>query len=70
MKKFMSIILIVIRIYISYKFVGGLIMNMINPKDFPLENLNWLLYYLVFDIWIQLVISNSIQENTTEVSEQ
>ena len=70
MKKFMSIILIVIRIYISYKFVGGLIMNMINPKDFPIENLNWLLYYLVFDIWIQLVISNSIQETTTEVSEQ
>ena len=62
MKKFMSIILIVIRIYICYKFVGGLIMNMVNPKDFPLENLNWLLYYLVFDIWIQIVIPTPSEE--------
>lgn len=70
MKKFLSIILIAIRIYISYKFVGGLIMNMINPKDYPLDNLNWLLYYLVFDIWIQLVVPNSISENTTVDVEQ
>lgn len=58
----MSIILIVIRIYICYKFVGGLIMNMVNPKDFPIENLNWLLYYLVFDIWIQIVIPTPSEE--------
>lgn len=70
MKKFLSIILIAIRIYISYKFVGGLIMNMINPKDFPIDNLNWLLYYLVFDIWIQLVIPNTISDNTIEDVEQ
>lgn len=70
MKKFLSIILIAIRIYISYKFVGGLIMNMVNPKDFPLDNLNWLLYYLVFDIWIQLVIPNTVSDNTTEDVEQ
>lgn len=70
MKKFLSIILIAIRIYISYKFVGGLIMNMVNPKDFPLDNLNWLLYYLVFDIWIQLVIPNTVSDNTTEGVEQ
>jgi hypothetical protein len=70
MKKFLSIILIAIRIYISYKFVGGLIMNMINTKDYPLDNLNWLLYYLVFDIWIQLVVPNSISENTTVDVEQ
>ena len=62
MKKFMSIILIVIRIYICYKFVGGLIMNMVNPKDFPIENLNWLLYYLVFDIWIQIVVPTPSEE--------
>ena len=58
----MSIILIVIRIYICYKFVGGLIMNMVNPKDFPIENLNWLLYYLVFDIWIQIVVPTPSEE--------
>jgi hypothetical protein len=29
-----------------------------------------LLYYLVFDIWIQLVIPNTISENTTEDVEQ
>jgi hypothetical protein len=70
MKNFMSIILIIIRIYICFKFVGGLIMNSINPIEYPLQNLDWLLYYLVFDIWIQLVIPNSISNETTEVSEQ
>ena len=62
MKNFLSIILIGIRIYISYKFVGGLIMNSINPSEYPLQNLDWLLYYLVFDIWIQLVITTPLQE--------
>ena len=70
MKNFMSIILIIIRIYICFKFVGGLIMNSMNHIEYPLQNLDWLLYYLVFDIWIQLVIPNSISNETTEVSEQ
>jgi hypothetical protein len=62
MKNFLSIILIGIRIYICFKFVGGLIMNSINPNEYPLQNLDWLLYYLVFDIWIQLVIPIPSQE--------
>jgi hypothetical protein len=70
MKKFLSVFLIGIRIYICFKFVGGLIMNTVNPNEYPLQNLDWLLYYLVFDIWIQLVIPNTISENTTEDVEQ
>lgn len=70
MKNFLSLILIGIRIYICFKFVGGLILNTINPNDFPLDNLNWLLYYLVFDIWVQLIIPNTISEKTTEDVEQ
>jgi hypothetical protein len=62
MKNFLSIILIGIRIYICFKFVGGLIMNSINSNEYPLQNLDWLLYYLVFDIWIQLVIPTPSQE--------
>ena len=62
MKNFLSIILIGIRIYICSKFVGGLIMNSINSNEYPLQNLDWLLYYLVFDIWIQLVIPTPSQE--------
>lgn len=70
MKNFLSLILIGIRIYICFKFVGGLILNTINHNDYPLDNLNWLLYYLVFDIWIQLVIPNAISEKTIEDVEQ
>lgn len=70
MKNFLSLILIGIRIYICFKFVGGLILNTINPNDFPLDNLNWLLYYLVFDIWVQLIIPNTISEKTIEDVEQ
>jgi len=69
MKNFLTLILIGIRIYICFKFVGGLILNSVNPNEYPLQNLNWLLYYLVFDIWVQLVIPNSVSNETTEVSE-
>jgi hypothetical protein len=37
-------------------------MNSINSNEYPLQNLDWLLYYLVFDIWIQLVIPTPSQE--------
>lgn len=70
MKNFLSLILIGIRIYICFKFISGLILNTVNPNDYPLDNLNWLLYYLVFDIWIQLVVPDAISEKTTEDAEQ
>lgn len=63
MKNFLSLILIGVRIYICFKFVSGLILNSINPTEYPLQNLDWLLYYLVFDIWLQLVIPNQTTEN-------
>jgi hypothetical protein len=67
MKKFLMIFLIGVRFYICYRVIGGLIMNTINPEQYPLENITWWIYYLIFDTWLQQIIPNSL---TDEVSEQ
>lgn len=56
------IFLVVIRLYIFYRVVGGLIMNSINPQQNPLDNITWWIYYLIFDIWLQQIIPNNITE--------
>jgi hypothetical protein len=62
MKKFLMIFLVVIRLYVCYRVVGGLIMNSINPQQHPLDNITWWIYYLIFDIWLQQIIPNNVTE--------
>jgi hypothetical protein len=66
MKKFLMIFLIVIRLYVCYRVVGGLIMNSINPQQNPLDNITWWIYYLIFDIWLQQIIPNNVSESNDE----
>ena len=66
MKKFLMVFLILVRLYICYKVIGGLIMNSINPTQYPLENITWWVYYLIFDIWLQQIIPNNITESNDE----
>ncbi len=61
------IFLVVVRLYICYKVVGGLIMNSINPQLYPLDNLNWWIYYLIFDTWLQQIIPNSVIESNNQI---
>jgi hypothetical protein len=66
MKKFLMIFLVVIRLYVCYRVVGGLIMNSINPQQNPLDNITWWIYYLIFDIWLQQIIPNNVSESNDE----
>ena len=60
------IFLVVIRLYVCYRVVGGLIMNSINPQQNPLDNITWWIYYLIFDIWLQQIIPNNVTEPNDE----
>jgi hypothetical protein len=60
------IFLVVIRLYVCYRVVGGLIMNSINPQQNPLDNITWWIYYLIFDIWLQQIIPNNVSESNDE----
>ena len=66
MKKFLMIFLVVIRIYVCYKVISGLIMNSVNPQQYPLDNIMWWIYYMIFDTWLQQIIPNSITEDSDE----
>jgi hypothetical protein len=66
MKKFLMVFLVVIRLYVCYRVVGGLIMNSINPQQNPLDNITWWIYYLIFDIWLQQIIPNNVTEPNDE----
>jgi hypothetical protein len=60
------VFLVVIRLYVCYRVVGGLIMNSINPQQNPLDNITWWIYYLIFDIWLQQIIPNNVSESNDE----
>lgn len=60
------VFLVVIRLYVCYRVVGGLIMNSINPQQNPLDNITWWIYYLIFDIWLQQIIPNNVTEPNDE----
>ena len=60
------IFLVGIRIYVCYKVIGGLIMNSVNPEQYPLDNIMWWIYYMIFDTWLQQIIPNSINEDSDE----
>ena len=60
------VFLVVIRLYVCYRVVGGLIMNSINPQQNPLDNITWWIYYLIFDIWLQQIIPNNVTDPNDE----
>ena len=56
MGKLFGVLLLIGRVYIIYKIVFLLFMTQLNPQEYPMEKLTWWIYFLVFDIWLQLVL--------------
>lgn len=53
-----NILIWIARIYLGFKFIWVLIANTINPEAYPLSDLDWFLYFLVFDIWLHMISQN------------
>lgn len=51
---FLKLILLLIKIYIFCKIIYLLYMTNNYPSDYPIESLTWWIYFLVFDIWLEL----------------
>jgi len=56
MGRLFGILLLIGRVYIICRIVFLLFMTQQNPQEYPLEKLTWWIYFLVFDIWLQLVL--------------
>ncbi len=60
-----NILVAIARIYLGIKFLWVLIMNQVNPENYPLESLQWFLYFMIFDIWLHS-ISRNVKMNDDE----
>ena len=38
-------------------------MNLRNPMEYPLENLNWFLYFFVWELWTYNAMTKPIDDN-------
>ena len=56
MSKLFGILLLIGRIYIICKITFLLFMTQLNPMEYPMEKLTWWIYFLVFDIWLQIML--------------
>lgn len=54
MKKLLIFTLVAIRIFVMIKVSYLLFKSTTDEENFPVENLTWWIYYLIFDIWIVL----------------
>jgi hypothetical protein len=54
--KILWLILLVSRIYITYKLITLLYLTQLNPVEYPMDKLTWWGYLLIFDIWLQFVL--------------
>jgi len=48
----------IIQIYILVKVSYLLFMTSYNPELYPLSMLNWWIYFLIFDIWMNTILPN------------
>jgi hypothetical protein len=48
---------------LGIRFLWVLIMNQVNPETYPLESLQWFVYFMIFDIWLH-TISKDIKTDT------
>ena len=50
-KLIFNFLILLSRILIGIYFFYLLVMNLRNPIDYPLEKLNWFLYFFVLELW-------------------
>ena len=54
--KFYQFFYAIIKIYIFAKVSYLLFMTSYNPELYPLSLLNWWIYFLIFDIWMNTIL--------------
>jgi len=66
MKKLFIIILIILRIYILVQVATLLYLSHNDPEGYAIQKLNWWIYFLVFDIWLQLILPKPPEDETPQ----
>ena len=66
MKKFLILLTLVVRIYIATKILILLYLTYLNPDPHTISELTWWVYFLVFDIWLQLILPKPSDDDKFE----
>ena len=63
MKETFKVITSLLKFIIMIKIIYLFTMNGLYPDEFPLSNLTWWIYFLVFDIWVMTTINSSTKND-------
>ena len=57
-KSIIVLLVISFRVFCVYKITKGLYLN--HYESYPLDGLNWYIYFLILDLYVMNVLNNSI----------
>jgi hypothetical protein len=63
MLSFYRFFYVIIRIYIFAKISFLLFMTSLYPESYPISVLTWWIYFLIFDIWLEIILPNKNDSN-------
>ena len=55
-QKLFAALLLIIRIFVLFKFLILFIQTIFWPNEYPTSLLSWWVYYMVFDMWMVLML--------------
>lgn len=67
MENFIKFITSLIKFLIIIKMGYLFTMNYLYPEEYPLSNLTWWIYFLVFDIWVTLTLASTKYEDDEQL---
>jgi uncharacterized membrane protein len=67
MKEAFKVITSLLKFIIMIKIIYLFTMNGLYPDEFPLSNLTWWIYFLVFDVWVTLTLASTKYEDDEQL---
>ena len=64
-----NFLILLSRILIGIYFFYQLVMNLRNPMEYPLEKLNWFLFFFVWELWTYNAMSKPTDGDETDNKE-
>lgn len=67
MREVLKVVTSLLKFIIMIKIIYLFTMNWLYPEEFPLSDLTWWVYFLVFDIWVTLTLTSTKDEDDEQL---
>jgi hypothetical protein len=61
---------ILVRVYVFAKVFYLMCMTYYYPESYPLSVLTWWIYFLIFDIWLEVILPTKIENKSQSIDEK